>query len=789
MSDVRRFPLNPIARLFREDRPGIDRGGPAAAPSENESLLATLEEARADLMDAIELSSDAYALFDSSDRLVRCNHRYREYFSHDDAIVVPGMSFESILRRSAVKRFAPGQRGEWEAWIQRRLQGHRHPEGTFEHQLPDGRWLKTTDYRTARGTVFTVHADVTEEKRSIRAAEEREQRLRAIFETVLDGIVTMDADGTIESFNPATKRIFGYSADRVVGHHVHALVAEAHREALDAFITGDLARNKTAVMGGREDPIEGRRSDGQTFPMELLANEMWLGATRKFTAVVRDDTERQKLDRMKNEFISTVSHELRTPLTSIGGALGLIEGGLAGELPDKAAHLVSVARANCERLVRLINDVLDVEKMESGRMAFHVERLDLGTVVAKAIEANAAAAAVFDVGLAIDEGTPGVAVLADHDRLMQVLTNLISNAAKYSPPGDTVIVSTREAGELARVTVTDRGPGIPTEFHARIFSKFGQADSSDSRAKGGTGLGLHICRTIVERMGGTIDFDTEVGAGCRFYFTLPRSHLADAPALPANAPHILICDSDDERVGFLSTVLAEGGIAAAIAHTAGESRRMLERGDFAAMLLALELPDRAGISLVRQLRESERGAMLPILLVSAAPPDGDGARPGGLVPIADWLERPSDCDGIVAAVRGIARHTAPSKPRVLLVEADANVARVVSLVLGGMAELTVAADADEARAWLDASEYDLAVIDPGGRGSELLPGLAAREPAVPVLVSASRPGADVVRDIAAAVEGSTLSADLVLATTRAAIAHPSPSPSGRPRPLAPADTE
>ncbi len=504
---VRRFPVarKPISRLLRGRRPGVVRGrSPARSAPEDKTLLETLEEARADLMDAIELSSDAYALFDSDDRLIRCNNRYREYFSHDDSIVVPGMSFESVLRRSAVKRLASAQLAEWEAWIQRRLRGHREPEGTFEHQLPDGRWLKTTDYKTTRGTVFTVHADVTEEKHSMRAAKEREQRLRAIFETVLDGIVTINADSTIESFNPAAERIFGYAADRVVGQHIHALVAESHREALDAFISGDLARNTTAVMAGRQDPIQGRRSDGQAFPMELLVSEMWLGGTRKFTAVVRDDTERQKLDRMKNEFISTVSHELRTPLTSIGGVLGLIEGGLAGKVPEKALHLVSVARANCERLVRLINDILDVEKMKSGRMEFQIKSLDLGAVVSKAIETNVAAAASFDVALVFHAPEPGVRVDADHDRLIQVLTNLVSNTAKYSPPGDAVTVSIGGEGDLVRVTVADNGPGIPEVFRARIFSKFGQADSSDSRAKGGTGLGLHICRTIVERIGGTI---------------------------------------------------------------------------------------------------------------------------------------------------------------------------------------------------------------------------------------------------------------------------------------------
>ena len=558
-------------------------------------------------------------------------------------------------------------------------------------------------------------------------------------------------------------------------------MAESHREALDSFITGDLARNKTAVMGGRDDPIEGRRRDGRTFPMELLVSEMWLGGTRKFTAVVRDNTERQKLDRMKSEFISTVSHELRTPLTSIGGALGLIQGGLAGALPDKAAHLVSIALGNCERLVRLINDILDVEKMESGPMEFHSERLDLGAVVEKAIEANAAAAQAFDVKLVLGETVPGAAVDADHDRLTQVLTNLISNAAKYSPSGDVVTISITEEDDLMRVTVADAGPGIPEEFRARVFTKFGQADSSDSRAKGGTGLGLHICRTIVERLGGTIDFETEMGAGCRFYFTLPKSVAADRPRLAADAPRVLICEANTENAEYLSKVMAGGGFAAEVARTAAESRRMLERGEFAAMLLALELPDRDGIALVREMREQSRGAALPILLVSAIASDCGGTPRGGLVPIADWVERPSDGDGIVAAVRRVARNTARAKPHVLLVEADTNVSRVIALVLGGIAELTVAANCGEAKAWLDASAYDLVVLDPGLDGFELVPTLGGREPPVPLVVSTSRHGSShVARDIAAALGESALSAELVLAATRAAVRDAPPPPPGRP---------
>ena len=216
----------------------------------------------------------------------------------------------------------------------------------------------------------------------------------------------------------------------------------------------------------------------------------------------------KRLDRMKSEFVSTVSHELRAPLTSIRGSLGVLASGVAGPLPDRARGFIEIAQNNCERLIRLIADVLDIEKIESGQISFALRPLDLMELIDQTVQADEGFAAQHSVRLQVVAAQPGAKVHADPDRLAQVMTNLISNACKFSPPGSTVdIAVTRERGRL-KVTVADCGPGISEEFLGRIFQRFSQADSSDARQKGGTGLGLSISKAIVERLGGEIGFTT-----------------------------------------------------------------------------------------------------------------------------------------------------------------------------------------------------------------------------------------------------------------------------------------
>jgi signal transduction histidine kinase len=216
-----------------------------------------------------------------------------------------------------------------------------------------------------------------------------------------------------------------------------------------------------------------------------------------------------------------VSHELRTPLTSIRGSLGLVLGAMAENLPDKTRTLLDIAHNNAERLIRLINDILDIDKIASGHMRFDLRPQSVAQITAKTVKLNEAYAQRFNARIELSQIDEQLRICVDEDRLIQVITNLISNAAKFSPAGGVIGVEAHVIGEYVRVSVKDQGPGIPEEFRPRIFGKFSQADSSEGRRVGGTGLGLHIVRQMVERMGGRVDFETHLGKGTTFWVEFP----------------------------------------------------------------------------------------------------------------------------------------------------------------------------------------------------------------------------------------------------------------------------
>jgi PAS domain S-box-containing protein len=234
-----------------------------------------------------------------------------------------------------------------------------------------------------------------------------------------------------------------------------------------------------------------------------------------------DVTERKEIERLKAEFVATVSHELRTPLTALIGALGLLDHQVAGKLPPEAGPLLGMARQNSERLAALINNILDIEKIEAGHMEFRLDDIPVRALLERAVSLNAPYAEKFGVRFELAQVPDETVVSGDEDRLLQVLTNLMSNAVKYSTAGSAVTVSAAVRDGLVRVAVADQGPGVPEAFRERIFSKFAQADGSDTRRKGGTGLGLSISRAIVEKLGGTMGYDSVSGKGATFYFDLP----------------------------------------------------------------------------------------------------------------------------------------------------------------------------------------------------------------------------------------------------------------------------
>jgi signal transduction histidine kinase len=266
------------------------------------------------------------------------------------------------------------------------------------------------------------------------------------------------------------------------------------------------------------------RRDNTPFDSEVSMTCVTSDQQRFIIAIVRDISERKRIDKLKDDFISTVSHEIRTPLTSIRGSLGLIHGGVVGEIPEKAAALIEIAHNNTNRLLHLVNDLLDIQKLESGLSQFTIEPTNLKQLLEQAVEANNAYAASHQTTLLLSEVDKTLEVPMDQQRIMQVMNNLLSNAAKFSPPDNQVEIITEKRDNSVRITVIDQGPGVPEEFRPHLFERFTQADSSATRKTGGTGLGLSISKAIVEHHHGEISFERNQRGSC-FYFTLPLNNM------------------------------------------------------------------------------------------------------------------------------------------------------------------------------------------------------------------------------------------------------------------------
>lgn len=586
-------------------------------------------------------------------------------------------------------------------------------------------------------------ACVVEELERIRHrqdAEESAQLVASIVETVIDGIITIDSRGTVQSFNSAAERLFGYTSIEVIGKNVKLLMPPAYAAEHDGYLTHYRETREPRVIGiGRE--VVGQRKNGSVFPMDLAVSEMRQPGQTLFVGIVRDITERKRVEQMKVEFVSTVSHELRTPLTSVSGALGLVCGGALGPVSERAKTMLDIAYKNSQRLTHLINDLLDMEKLAAGKMRFDLETVELMPLIEQSIESIRAYSQQYQVNLVIDRRIDGIKVRVDGGRLQQVLSNFLSNAAKFSPQGGQVEVQVYQKDSLVRVAVQDHGPGIPDEFVGRIFQKFSQADSSDTRQKGGTGLGLAISKELIEHMHGCIGFSSEPGQGACFYFDLPvmlhQNQLSTA-VTPFNpgALRLLLVAEDQDIAAMLALILERAGYSTDVAGTGESALDRLEQHAYAAVVMELKMPDYGGMTLIRKLRSREEFQTLPIIVVSANADEGKLGIEGKFTAV-DWLDKPINEEQLIAAVLRSQRSTTQDKFKILHVEDDADLHHIVATLGRDIATFDIAPTLAQARKQLAQERYDLVILDiglPDGGGFELLPGINAMHPAPLVIV-------------------------------------------------------
>lgn len=624
---------------------------------------------------------------------------------------------------------------------------------------------------------------------------DRESRLRAIVNTVIDAIITIDEKGTIQSVNPATERMFGYGPGDLIGKNVSSLAEEPHRADHDTYLSNYMTTGEAKIIGKARE-LEARRRSGETFPIELGVVEVVLDEERLFVGVIRDITERKEADRVKSEFISTVSHELRTPLTSIRGSLGLVQGGAVGKLEASVGEMIELAVNNTDRLINLVNDLLDMEKIESGNMKFRFEKLDLGEVVRRAVEANQGYAEQFGVQFVVETADEEVLVWGDSERLTQVIANLLSNAAKFSPEGDAIDIRVSGKGGVARVEVEDHGPGMRDEVHQFIFQKFYQADSSDARIRGGTGLGLSITKTIVSKHGGTIDFLTstkEGHSGTTMFFELPilgetaatgaepppKPALArkrPAPAETGEPARILVCEDDPDAARLIAFMLEQEGYATDIAESAEAAKALLRQNRYDLMTVDVMLPDQDGISLIRDISIDEATKNLPFVVVSVKATETREEVETAVLGITDWLDKPIDRDRLLEVVSRNVDSGRGRASRILYVEDDDDLVEVVRVLLRGTADVVAAGSLKEARDLLSKEDFELVILDiglPDGSGLTLLPSLKPEDSrSIPVIIfSGDEIGPEVASEVEAALVKSRTSDDQLLATVRSLLAN------------------
>ena len=473
---------------------------------------------------------------------------------------------------------------------------------------------------------------------SSRSLEDREQRLRALISTAVDGVIIIDAAGTVQEYNPACERLFGYRADEIVGRNVKVLMPSPYREEHDQYLLRYRTTGvKTIISIGRE--VEGQRKDGTTFPMELSVGEARPGGRQVFVGIIRDITARKAAEqslraakeeaesasRAKSLFLANMSHEIRTPMNAVLGYTQLIE--TDPELPEKYRRSLKAICAAGNHLIGLIDEILDLSKIEAGAMELNLRDFDLGDLSEDISAMFRMRCEQKGLEWRLDCRIQDRAVRGDDRKLRQVLINLLGNAVKFTERG-LIHLEVSQRGQHYAFSVEDTGPGISEAARERIFEPFQQAEEGD--AKGGTGLGLAITKRQIELMGGTLVLDSTPGEGSRFSFALSLSRaegvlvsdVAEAHGAwrlvdPGCVRALVVDDVADNRE-VLSGLLDQAGVDVMTAKDGAEALQRIAERRPDIVFMDVRMPVMDGLSAVRHLREQRPDDRIICIAITAS---------------------------------------------------------------------------------------------------------------------------------------------------------------------------
>lgn len=634
--------------------------------------------------------------------------------------------------------------------------------------LPSSRIVEFQQLSDLLGAMSAELSDAFKRLRHTQSNLEREvdQRTKALassndlLSSVLDSavdfaIIATDTQGVIKLFNKGAEDLLGYQASEVVGSQTPMLFHDADEVEqrlidLNQSVGYTLTPFEVFTHRAALDKRDAKEwsyvtRSGERVPIKLVVTAIkdQQGHITGYLGIAEDISESKRVEQMKKEFVATVSHELRTPLTSISGALGMVSAGALGSVPDTVMRMVNIAHKNSQRLTHLINDLLDIEKIAAGKLAFDMQWQPLQRLLESAIEENRHYRHERQVTLKLDNPYPEAQVRVDGQRLQQVMANLLSNAVKFSPEGGDVQISVEKQAHVITVSVKDAGPGIPEHFKAHIFSKFAQVDASDSRAKGGTGLGLAITRELVEHMEGSMGFTSEEGKGSCFWFSLPL-HPSDTVSGPLGSGvevgRVLVIEDDPSVVRVLFETLSQAGFEVDSALNGAMALEKLAEQRYDAITVDIGLPDMSGFDVIHALREQHASKHTPVLVVTGSVERGRVALEGHLEDIA-WLTKPIQAQHLLALL-GEQIQAHQERPTLLHIEDDPDLHAVIRTMLNEHAECDHAVSVAMARRLLTYRRYDAIILDiglPDGQGWDLLEQIREAQPRARIIILSGQP--------------------------------------------------